>query len=100
RPPRPRQPFPTRRSSDLSPGTRSDSLHRSPGRFNMSDNLFDRQHAALSGLAAAARDRATAEAELTATFEAAGEKAEREVARAAADRKSTRLNSSHDQTSY
>jgi hypothetical protein len=48
----------------------------------MSDNLFDRQRAALARLTDAARVRATAEAELTATFQTAGEKGEREVVRA------------------
>lgn len=48
----------------------------------MPENLFDRQRAALARLTEAARRRASAEAELTAAFEAAGEKAEREVVRA------------------
>ena len=48
----------------------------------MSDNLFDRQRAALARLTDAARARATAEAELTAAFDLARDKAEREVARA------------------
>jgi DNA segregation ATPase FtsK/SpoIIIE, S-DNA-T family len=48
----------------------------------MSDNLFDRQRAALAQLSDGARDRATAEAELTAAFQATAEKAEREVTRA------------------
>src|SRR5262245_17130581 len=48
----------------------------------MSNNLFDRQRSALVQLTDAARGRATAEAELTATFTTAAEKAEREVTRA------------------
>ncbi|MCI0704268.1 MAG: cell division protein FtsK, partial [Planctomycetia bacterium] len=48
----------------------------------MTDNLFDRQRVALERLTDAIRERGTAEAELTATFNAAAEKAEREVARA------------------
>ncbi|HEY1186359.1 MAG TPA: hypothetical protein VGE74_01825, partial [Gemmata sp.] len=48
----------------------------------MSDNLFDRQRAALANLGAAARARAAAEAELTTTFGTARDKAEREIARA------------------
>ncbi|QJW99029.1 FtsK/SpoIIIE domain-containing protein [Frigoriglobus tundricola] len=48
----------------------------------MSHNLFDRQRAALAQLTDAARNRAGAEAEFTAAFAAAAEKAEREVVRA------------------
>jgi hypothetical protein len=48
----------------------------------MSDNLFDRQRAALARLADAARTRAAAEVEFTAAFQTTSEKAEREVARA------------------
>lgn len=48
----------------------------------MSDNLFDRQRAALACLSAAARARASSEAELTAAFQTTSEKAEREIARA------------------
>ncbi len=48
----------------------------------MSDNLFDRQRAALANLSDAARARANSEAELTAAFQTATEKAEREVSRA------------------
>ncbi len=48
----------------------------------MSDNLFDRQRAALARLTDAARGRAAAEAELVAAFTTTSEKAEREVARA------------------
>lgn len=47
----------------------------------MSDNLFDRQRAALENLGEAARARAAAEAELTAAFDTARDKAEREIAR-------------------
>lgn len=49
----------------------------------MSDTLFDRQRAALARLGASARARATADADLTAAFEAAVERAERDRARAA-----------------
>ena len=48
----------------------------------MSDNLSDRQRAALAALSAAARARATADAELTAAFQTTSEKAEREITRA------------------
>lgn len=48
----------------------------------MPDNLFDRQRDALTSLSDAARARATAEAELTAAFDTARDKAEREIARA------------------
>ena len=48
----------------------------------MSDNLFDRQRAALARLTDATRGRAAADAELNAVFQTASEKAEREVTRA------------------
>src|SRR5437879_1647209 len=48
----------------------------------MSDNLFDRQRAALARLSDAARGRASAEAGLTAAFQTESEKGDREVARA------------------
>ncbi|MDY3551606.1 FtsK/SpoIIIE domain-containing protein [Gemmata sp. JC717] len=47
----------------------------------MPDNLFDHQRAALAGLSDAARERAAAEAELTAAFETGRDKAERDIAR-------------------
>ena len=47
----------------------------------MPENFFDRERAAAAGLIEAAKARAAAEAELTATFQTAAEKAEREVAR-------------------
>jgi DNA segregation ATPase FtsK/SpoIIIE, S-DNA-T family len=49
----------------------------------MSDSLFDRQRAALARLGDSARARAAADAELTATFEAAADRAERDRAKAA-----------------
>ncbi len=48
----------------------------------MSDNLFDKQRAALAGLSDTARVRTAAAAELTAAFQTTSEKAEREVSRA------------------
>ena len=48
----------------------------------MSENLFDRQRAALARLTDAVRARVAAEAALAAEFQAAADKAEREVARA------------------
>ena len=48
----------------------------------MSDNFFDRERAALLRLTDAVRARTATEAELTAAFEAAAERAEREVSRA------------------
>ena len=48
----------------------------------MSENCFDRQRAAVVRLTDAVRARAAAEAELTATHDAAAERAEREVNRA------------------
>ena len=48
----------------------------------MSSNFFDRERAALVRLTEAVRARAAAEADLAAAFQAASDKAEREVARA------------------
>ncbi len=48
----------------------------------MSESLLDRQRAAIERLLNAVRSRAAAEAELTAAFQAATEKAERDIARA------------------
>ncbi|MBA4188137.1 MAG: cell division protein FtsK [Planctomycetaceae bacterium] len=50
--------------------------------FAMSDNFFDRERSAVAKLTEAVRVRAAAEAELKAAFDAATDKAEREVARA------------------
>ena len=60
---------------DLTAGLRT---HGAP----MSDNLFDRQRAALARLTDAARARAAADAELTAAHQTATERGERELARA------------------
>lgn len=49
----------------------------------MSDSLFDRQRAALVRLGDSTRARAVADAELTATFETAADRAERDRAKAA-----------------
>ena len=48
----------------------------------MSDNYYDRQHAAMVGLTDAVRARAAAETELAAVYDAAAEQAEREASRA------------------
>ncbi len=48
----------------------------------MPENLFDRQRSALASLTDVTQRRATAEKELTTAFEAVGEKADREIARA------------------
>ncbi|MFM8271712.1 MAG: hypothetical protein ACKODX_05185, partial [Gemmata sp.] len=56
----------------------------------MSDNLFDRQRAALLCLTEAARAREAAEAVLTAAFQAATDKAERDVSRARKAHQTTR----------
>jgi hypothetical protein len=54
---------------------------RQPGTPNMSDNFFDRERGAVARLTDAVRARTAAEAEIAAAFEAAADKAEREVAR-------------------
>lgn len=56
--------------------------HPHAGPRPMPDNFFDRERAAVAKLTEAVRVRTAAEAELKATFDAATDKAEREVARA------------------
>ncbi|HVL15156.1 MAG TPA: FtsK/SpoIIIE domain-containing protein [Gemmata sp.] len=70
----------------------------------MSENFYERERAAVARLADAVRARAAAEAEVAAAFEAATDKAEREVARArksnATARQSElgRIDETHEQT--
>jgi len=77
---------------------------RKLGRQAMSDNYFDRERAAIARLTDAVRARAAAEAEVKATFDAAIDKAEREVARARKSNASARqselgrIDTTHNET--